>query len=62
MTEEKRPEGLIPGLFRRWAFKRRFSKEERAELATIEKDAYMEKARAKAKEKGLEKAKEDFEE
>ena len=59
MTEE-RPEGLIPKLFKKWSFDRGFTKEEREELRKITKDAYMDKARQHAKEKGLGKAKQDF--
>lgn len=60
MKEEKRPEGLIPKAFKRWAFSKRFTKAEREELKQIEKDAYMKKAREVAKEKGISKADEDF--
>jgi len=58
--EPKLGEGLIPTLFKKWAWKKRFTKKELEELEKIKKESYLKKAREHYKNEGEKKAKEDF--
>jgi hypothetical protein len=55
----KQQEGLIPKMLKRWAWRRKFTKEEREELDKIKKDAFMTEMRKKAEVDGKQMAAEE---
>ena len=60
--EEQKPTreiGLIPKLFKKWKWRRKFTKEELAELDKIKKESFMKEMRKKAEEEGKNLVKEE---
>jgi len=56
--ENKNQEGLIPKLFKKWKFKKQFTKVEWEEVEKIKREAFMKKMREKAGKEGIKQAEE----
>jgi len=56
--ENKKQEGLIPKIFKKWKFKKQFTKEEWEEIERIKRETFMKKMREQASNEGIKQAKE----